>query len=377
MINKIKFKLYLLAPTFIFVISLPANATMEEEATIRFESKESAEQILELHGLLIEHKSAVNDLGLQVSKNEEIISNIEEIFKSNTKDLDSLEKGLVEIKTAVREQINQTGFIGNQVSILKDAISNQELVLESQKLVVERQQTEIERVDSILDENRVNFEEKISSLEQELKKSKQENHININRIDKDFKINNVYWISAVAVLFVLLSMISWLLYRRIILNKNNIETQIRNTRNSLEEEAIKLDGKLLDIFETQLKIKEEIKNVDMPAQAEGIDHSLALKVADEIVRMQKNIARMDENTKGLNPLNKGVERIRANFAANGYEMITYLNEEYDDRMNIDVIMFVVDESLQEGKKIITKVIKPQVNYNDVLIQRAQVEVSQN
>lgn len=367
----------MLAPTFTFIVSLPANAAMEEEATIRFESKEPAEQILELHGLLIEHKSAVNDLGLQIYKNEEVISNVEENFKSNTKGLDSLDKALGEIKTAVREQINQTGFIGNQVSILKDAISNQELVLESQKLVVERQQTEIERVNSILDENRVNFEEKTSNLEQELKKSKQESYINISRIDKDFKINNVYWMSAATILFVLLSLISWLLYRRIILNKNDIETQIRNTRNSLEEEAIKLDSKLLEIFETQLKTKEEIKNIDMPVQQEEIDHSLALKVADEIVRMQKNIARMDENTKGINPLNKGIERIRANFAANGYEMITYLNEAYDDRMNIDVIMFVADDSLQEDKKIITRVIRPQVNFNDVLIQRAQVEVSQN
>ncbi|CAN0605917.1 unnamed protein product, partial [Ectocarpus sp. 12 AP-2014] len=35
-----------------------------------------------------------------------------------------------------------------------------------------------------------------------------------------------------------------------------------------------------------------------------------------------------------------------------------------------------DENLEEGTRIITAVIKPQVNYKGVLIQRAQVDVSQ-
>ena len=93
--------------------------------------------------------------------------------------------------------------------------------------------------------------------------------------------------------------------------------------------------------------------------------------------MQKNISRMDEDTKGLKPLLKGIERIRNNFAANGYEMINLLSADYDERMNIDVINFNEDENLPQGKKVITKVIKPQVNYNGIMIQRAQVDVSQN
>jgi hypothetical protein len=58
-------------------------------------------------------------------------------------------------------------------------------------------------------------------------------------------------------------------------------------------------------------------------------------------------------------------------------MVNLLNKGYDERMNIDVINFITDENLTEGRKIITSVIKPQVNYNGILIQRAQVDVSQN
>ena len=38
--------------------------------------------------------------------------------------------------------------------------------------------------------------------------------------------------------------------------------------------------------------------------------------------------------------------------------------------------FIPDKNLKEGEEIITRVIKPQVNYKDTLIQAAQVEVAQ-
>jgi hypothetical protein len=145
----------------------------------------------------------------------------------------------------------------------------------------------------------------------------------------------------------------------------------------LEEESLKLDNKLIDVLETQLKVQqEEIKN-KTTTTSEKSDHSLALKVADEIVRMHKNISKMDSNIKGLKPLEKGIERIQANFAANGYEMINLLNQDYDERINCDVINFTTEEALPKGKRIINAIIKPQINYNGVLIQRAQVDVSQN
>ena len=169
----------------------------------------------------------------------------------------------------------------------------------------------------------------------------------------------------------------WLLGKRIATSKTDVEIQIKNTKKSLEEESIKLDSKLIEVLDTQLKLKQEEKQIVSVNSNIEIDHSLALKVADEIVRMQKNISKMDEETKGLKPLVKGIERIQANFASNGYETINLLNKDYDERMNIDVINFITDENLTEGRKVITSVVKPQVNYNGVLIQRAQVDVSQN
>ena len=42
-----------------------------------------------------------------------------------------------------------------------------------------------------------------------------------------------------------------------------------------------------------------------------------------------------------------------------------------------VVNFVTDEDLKEGEQIVTGIIKPQINYNGVMIQAAQITVSQN
>lgn len=199
----------------------------------------------------------------------------------------------------------------------------------------------------------------------------------ISKLDKDLSTNRLYWIIVTLATLLLGGILYWLLGKRIAMSKTDVETQIKNTKKSLEEESIKLDSKLVEVLESQLKLNQEKKQIVSANSTTEIDHSLALKVADEIVRMQKNISKMDEETKGLKPLVKGIERIQANFASNGYEMINLLNKDYDERMNIDVINFITDENLTEGRKIITSVVKPQVNYNGVLIQRAQVDVSQN
>lgn len=84
---------------------------------------------------------------------------------------------------------------------------------------------------------------------------------------------------------------------------------------------------------------------------------------------------MDEGTKGLKQLSASVKRIEDNFAANGYEMPELLNKPFNSGMKIIVANSIPDENLKEGEEIITKIIKPQINYKGVMIQSAQVEVS--
>ena len=83
---------------------------------------------------------------------------------------------------------------------------------------------------------------------------------------------------------------------------------------------------------------------------------------------------MPENTKGLKQFSKALQRIQDTFKINGYEMIEMLNKPYNEGMKV-VANFVPDENLQSGQQIITRIIKPQINFNGIMIQSAQIEVS--
>ncbi len=146
---------------------------------------------------------------------------------------------------------------------------------------------------------------------------------------------------------------------------------LQAAQDRMQAEAVKLDNQLLDIVQKQLDASAA------PGNAAGEpDHSLALKVADEIVRIELNMSRMDSSIKGYKQLAKAVERIKDNFKANGYEIIDMLGKPYNEGMKVTA-NFVTDEDLEEGKQIITSITKPQINYNGQMIQAAQITVSQN
>ena len=84
---------------------------------------------------------------------------------------------------------------------------------------------------------------------------------------------------------------------------------------------------------------------------------------------------MDESIKGFKQLSASVRKLEQSLNANQYELEDLLNKPFDIGMNLQA-NFVSDENLNTGESIITRIIKPQINYKGKLIQAAQVEVSQ-
>ena len=264
----------------------------------------------------------------------------------------------------------------NSLELDKDYWTYRGVKKETQNKLI-RQERIIDSLNNLIKNNSQNITTNSNQLGTEIQKVTTERNTQITALDDTIGKNRLYWITGTLLTLLLGGLMYLFLGKRIKLSKTDVETQIRNTKQSLEEESVKLDNKLVEILETQLKVKQAETKAQPKASNSKEDHSLALKVADEVVRMQKNIAKMDSSTKGIKPLLRGIERIQNNFAANGYEMIIHTNKEYDDRMNIDVINFITEENLSEESRVITRIIKPQVNFNGVLIQRAQVDVSQN
>lgn len=187
----------------------------------------------------------------------------------------------------------------------------------------------------------------------------------------------VWGIWAIVALLIVAIVIYIVLHRGISKGTDAISS-IRAAQDNLEEESVKLDTKLVELLDKQLSIEKNQAKADtsVAQQVASPDHSLALKVADEITRIEKNLSRMDPSVKGYKPLVKAIDRIKDNFKANGYEIVTYLGQAYNEGMRINP-EFVIDETLPEGTRTITSVSKPQVHFKGELIQKASVTVSQN
>jgi len=182
------------------------------------------------------------------------------------------------------------------------------------------------------------------------------------RLDQE----HVYWIIATLLIIFIGVLMFLFLRKRITSSQKDVETQIKATKKSLDEESMKLDGELIKVFQKQLELLEN--------SPKGEYHSLVLKIADRLTAMETNLYRMDPNTRGLNNLKNLVKSTKENFNAKEYEIVEMLGKEYKEGMEV-IATFIPSDEIEIGKKIITRVIKPQVNFKGTKIQAAQIEVS--
>jgi hypothetical protein len=209
----------------------------------------------------------------------------------------------------------------------------------------------------------------------EIKETGDKNEGKITEVSKSLSKNSLYGIIGVLLAILLSGLLYWLLSRRQQTDKTDIIDQLSKTKSSIEESLVKEFGKQTELMDSHLRLIEQQNTAFKSAPYVEPDHSLALKVADEITLIERNISLMDAGTKGLKQLSRSVEKIKDNLSANGYEIPLLLGKPFNQGMKIVPVSTIPDESLEAGLEIITKVIKPQVNYNDKMIQAAQIEVS--
>jgi hypothetical protein len=219
------------------------------------------------------------------------------------------------------------------------------------------------------------FNATISSLTQDLEKanisvtevseSTSRNRSDILDVNQSVHQKQLYGIAIIVVALFLL-----LVVYIVLSNKWNIDTKKINTKqNEIFEKQIQDSLQLSEWLESKSgKELDQSKNLEP-------DHSFAKRVADEIVRMRTNLSRMDESIKGFKQLSASVRKLEQSLNANQYELEDLLNKPYHEGMNLQA-NFVEGENLKEDESVITKIIKPQINYKGKVIQAAQVEVSQ-
>ncbi len=292
------------------------------------------------------------------------------VLSSNSFALNNKTDELKEIKQSVTEQ-------NRHISSLEKV--NDELKKSVDYLSI-KQKDDAKKIDSLKSE--INkLAEKDNSIEGGLTDANKKIDDNAKASDDKISSRTTWGIGAGIVLLVVALLVYLILYRRInsktssINGMKKVQGELQKAQAALQEESLKLDNKMIELLDKQLDVSKQ--QTSQPASSnQKPDHSLALKVADEIVRIKTNLMRMDASVKGHKQLSKAVERIEANFLANGYEIVDMLGKPYVEGVKA-AVTFIDDDTLKPGDKVITKVIKPQINYNNIMIQAAQIEVSQN
>ena len=153
-----------------------------------------------------------------------------------------------------------------------------------------------------------------------------------------------------------------------------------NKIESLKKAAEELNGKIvgqlaIEIGELQ-KIASTVGKASGSNESSDAEVQLIKALADRITFMEMTLYKMDKDVRGHKQLSKAINQMKDNLLANGYELVDMLGKPYHEGMRV-IANFTEDENLENGTQIITAIIKPQINYKGIMIQSAQITVSQN
>ena len=270
----------------------------------------------------------------------------------------------------LQQQVNkQERIIGNLRKEIRSSVN------------VQKQQAQF--IDS-LNQKLINTQNELSELSNKLgvdiTNTQKQITDNTNKLSNNIKSKTTWGILIVAFIILLMAAIYHVLYKRVQKGKSAIDKikdtqmELQKTQEELAKESSKLDEKLVNLLDKQLNV--QTLSLSALNNKKDIDHSLALKIANELVKIETVLSKMDSSIKGHSHLLKAVEHVKNNLKANGYEIINLIGQDYNEGMPFNA-RFIPDETLPEGKRIISGINKYQINYNDKMIQAADIVVRQN
>jgi predicted amino acid-binding ACT domain protein len=205
--------------------------------------------------------------------------------------------------------------------------------------------------------------------------SNKQTQIQIQDINQTITNRTLYWIIGILAVILMSVIVFLVLRQKLSSSTKDLDIQIAKTNATLQNEAIKIDSKLIEILQSQLSIlKVERTTKEFPTAE--VDHKLPLKVGEEIHRMRKRIENMPQDVKGLSALVNSLQRLEEEFNDSGYRIEDLLNKKYVDGMKVEA-RFVDNPDIPKGEEIITDVLRPEIKYKDIVIQVAKVEVGKS
>lgn len=180
----------------------------------------------------------------------------------------------------------------------------------------------------------------------------------------------IVWGGIIILLVLLISVCVSFMLRR--LGKNEVQL-LSKQADMLNEKIV---GKLENEVSELQEIAKSLSAATSSSNSDDVDHSLVKALADRITFMEMTLYKMDPSVRGHRHLTRTISQMKDNLTAYGYELVEMLGKPYNEGMRVTA-NFVEDPDLEEGSQIITGIIKPQINFKGVMIQSAQITVSQN
>ena len=262
-----------------------------------------------------------------------------------------------------------------KVKTLQTENTNRKLEIGTLNAKLKSANDSIEILKAKIHENTDAISQTSNQLGIQIKETGDKNEGKITEVSESLSKNSLYGIIGVLSAILLSGLLYWLLSKRQQIDKTDFIDQLSKTKSSIEESLVKEFGKQTELMDSQLHLIEQQKTTLQATPNAEPDHSLALKVSSEINLIERNINLMDAKTKGLKQLQASVGKLKDNLSANGYEMPELLGKQFHQGMKVIVTSSIPDENLDKGSEIISKILIPQVNYNDKMIQTAHIEVS--
>jgi len=290
-----------------------------------------------------------------------LLASVNVFAQTETLTKEDLAKELQPLKSSIQTLQKENSSLKTEIGNLNSKLSNANKSIDSLKNKTEENSSAISQT-----ANQLGIQ--ITTTEQTANKR-------IDEVGQSLSKNSLYGIIGVLSAILLSGLLYWLLSKRQKTDKTEVVEQLQKTKSSIEESLVKEFGKQTSLIESELQLLAQQKTSSPVSANVEPDHSLALKVASEINLIERNINLMDKGTKGLKQLERSVGKLKDNLSANGYEMPELLGKQYHQGMKVIVTSSIPDENLEKGSEVITKVLIPQVNFNDKMIQTAQIEVS--
>ena len=295
---------------------------------------------------------------------------------ASTSEIKKLEQELVILNTEKQGLEKEIGklekHLGTQTKSLNQKIAKQgddlQVVINNQQNLLKTIDEANKLINSITQTSSVAMEkiDRLEALQSKLQEELSKSAVTSKSLDYDL-------IGAIAALIVALS--SFVLLRKRI-TENSLSIS------QLQEKSVEISSEILERLNSEIDQLEKIATVistsiqQDSSRESGLSHELIKTLADRITFMEMTLAKMDKTVRGYKQLSKSIVQMKDNLQANGYELVEMLGHRYHEGMKV-VANFVEDEDLPAGDQIITAIIKPQINYKGVMIQAAQITVSQN